>query len=246
MTVVEVAARHASNTVAGVLGAERFEDPENARTILLMSGGLVLLAVLILVGTVWWWRTSKVEHPSLAPLEVMSSRRWWKGDYTARRRRLDAARPATEPGDAAAVVLEAVDLDAVRRGSPPQFDDLADVAPMVHVDAANGGDMADLDALLAAAGASIADMHVVVAPSAAGSAVVEPAVVEPAVVEPAVVEPAVVEPAVVEPAAVEPAAVEPAAVEPAVVLPAATDDPTVALEGARGPIDPLLRSSRTD
>ena len=54
VTVVAVAAWHAANSTAGLLGAERFEDPENARTILLMAGGLVLLAVLVSVGTVWW------------------------------------------------------------------------------------------------------------------------------------------------------------------------------------------------
>lgn len=59
-----------------MIAAADFTDPENARVILLAAGGLVALAVLLTVGTVWWWRTSKVEHPALGPLEVMSSRRW--------------------------------------------------------------------------------------------------------------------------------------------------------------------------
>ena len=42
-----------------------------------------------------------------------------------------------------------------------------------------------------------------------------------------------------------PEAVAPVAV-PAGVEPAAADDPTVAVEGARAPIDPLLRSPRND
>lgn len=220
VTVVAVAAWHAANSTAGLLGAERFEDPENARTILLMAAGLVLLAVLVSVGTVWWWRTSKVEHPALGPLEVMGSRSWWRGDYTARRRRLDSARPAPEPGDGAAVA-EAVDLGAVSRESPPQFDDLADVPPMVLVDAANGGDMADLDALLAAAGAAIAEVQV--AQTSQDDVSASPDQV----------------------AAERPDAAAPVAV-PAGVEPAAADDPTVAVEGACAPIDPLLRSPRTD
>ena len=59
-----------------VLAAADFTDPGNARVILMAAGGLVALAVLLSLGTVWWWRTSKVEHPALGPLEVMSSRRW--------------------------------------------------------------------------------------------------------------------------------------------------------------------------
>lgn len=110
-----------------VLAADRFEDPENARIILLAAGGLVLVAVLVTVGTFWWWRTSKVEHPALGPLEVMGSRSFTKGDYTSRRRRLEAARPdGAEPIDATvAPIVEPVDLRAASSGVPPQFDDLA-------------------------------------------------------------------------------------------------------------------------
>lgn len=221
MTVVQVAAWRAGNSVAGLVGAERFEDPENARTILLMAGGLVVLAVLVAAGTVWWWRSTKVEHPALGPLEVMGARSWWKGDYSTRRRRLDAARPAGEPIDGEAVAADAVDLDAVRRGSPPQFDDLADGPPVVHVDLHEGGTAADLDALLAAAGAVVADVQSADVHHGASPVVVERAASSSAVLN---------------------VAESPALVGESV----ADDDPDVPVEGARAPIDPLLRVPRAD
>ena len=204
------------------MGTARFEDPENARIIQFMAGGLALVAVLVAVGTVWWWRSTKVEHPALGPLEVMGSRSWWKGDYTTRRSRLEAVRPAAEPVEGAVDAIEAVDLDAVRRGSPPQFDDLADGPPVVHADALAGASAADLDALLAAAGAAIASAH---AADSVGND--SPAAVVESVVE----------------SDVESAAVEETEADDAPLV--AAEDPTVAVEGARAPIDPLLRV-RTD
>ncbi len=116
-----------------VLLAETFDDPQNARTILLSAAGLVLVGVLIAAGTVWWWRSSEVEHPALGPLEVMSSRSWWKGDYTSRRRRLEAARPeGAEPIDPPATSTSTpVDLEASALASPQEFDDLLEFPPVV-------------------------------------------------------------------------------------------------------------------
>lgn len=132
-----------------MVAAERFDDPENARTILLMAGGLVLLGVLVAVGTVWWWRSTEVEHPALGPLEVMSTRKWWNGDYNSRHRRLEAARPVGAEA-AAGPADEPVDLQAVERDDPPQFDDLAD-APAA--DLGLGLDAAALHALRNTSGA---------------------------------------------------------------------------------------------
>lgn len=73
-----------------------FNDPENARTIHLVAGLLVLIAVVLSVWTVWWWRTTRSEHPSLGPLEVMGSRKWRSAEPGLRRVRLDAARPVEE------------------------------------------------------------------------------------------------------------------------------------------------------
>lgn len=110
------------------MAAGQFEDPENARIIYLAAGGLLLLALLLGVGTWWWWRTAKVEHPVLGPLEVMSSRRFAKADFTDRQRQIEAVRLADANGDgASAPVVEVADLDRVlEREDPPHFDDLAD------------------------------------------------------------------------------------------------------------------------
>ncbi len=140
--------------VNSVLTAETFNDPENARIILLMAGGLLLLGALVAVGTFWWWRASRVEHPALGPLEVMGSRSWWRGDYSTRRRRLEAARPTgAEPAGASAPRSgEPVDLEAAALARPSHFDDLLESPMPVAVEAV------DLDAIeVDAATAEVAD-----------------------------------------------------------------------------------------
>ncbi len=105
--------------------ADSFEDPEHARIIYLAAGGLVLIAMLVIVGTVWWWRSVAVEHPSLGPLEVMGTKSWWKGDHNARQDVLDSVRPAgAEPGDESLIVPDPVDLLEADRTRPIDFDDL--------------------------------------------------------------------------------------------------------------------------
>lgn len=123
-------------TVGFVLLADTFDDPENARIILLSAVGLVVLGLLIAAGTVWWWRSSEVEHPALGPLEVMGSRSWWKGDYALRRRRLEAARPdGAEPVDPLTTSpSEPVDLEAAALASPREFDDLLEFPPVATTD----------------------------------------------------------------------------------------------------------------
>jgi hypothetical protein len=121
---VVVVGRMRESAVGALLGATRITDPSNERTIYIAAGGLLLLAIALAVGTRWWWRTSKVEHPALGPLEVMGTRSWWRGDWSARSRRLDAARPAgAEP---IAADADEVDLQAVASDAPLPFDDLAD------------------------------------------------------------------------------------------------------------------------
>ena len=128
-------------TVGFVLLADTFDDPENARIILLSAAALVVLGLLIAAGTVWWWRTSEVEHPALGPLEVMGSRSWWKGDYTLRRRRLEAARPeGAEPIDPLATsTSDPVDLEAAALAPAREFDDLSDVPPETAAQQAEAG-----------------------------------------------------------------------------------------------------------
>lgn len=152
--MVVAAARGHVGAVNSALTAETFNDPENARIILLMAGGLLLLGVLVAVGTFWWWRASRVEHPALGPLEMMGSRSWWRDDYSTRRRRLEASRPTgAEPaGSSASRSSEPVDLEAAALASPSPFDDLVEFPMPVAAEAA------DLDAVdFDAATANVAD-----------------------------------------------------------------------------------------
>jgi hypothetical protein len=112
--------------------AENFTDPENARLVLLAAGGLALVGLALLVGTVMWWRSAKVEHPSLAPLEVMSARKFSKAAQGEQRRMLDEVRPeGAQP--AQAVRPEPIDLRTTPAAEDPNsFDDLLDAAVPVH------------------------------------------------------------------------------------------------------------------
>jgi hypothetical protein len=109
---------------AGLLAAENFTDPKNARIVYLAAGGLALLGVLMLLATIAWWRNSRVEHPALAPLEVMGDRRFGKAPDGEQRRLLDDVRPeGAKPLPVARP--EPVDLRAPRVDSVT-FDDLRD------------------------------------------------------------------------------------------------------------------------
>ncbi len=114
-------------SAAALFAEGSFQDPKNARIIFLAAGGLVILAVALAVGTFVWWRSAKVEHPALGPLEAMGSRKWWKGDFTTRNMRLEKARPEgalRDPADESR--LNPVDLKASVNAAPPQFDDLVE------------------------------------------------------------------------------------------------------------------------
>jgi hypothetical protein len=72
-------------------GAPDVSDPESTRTVYLVIAGLVVLAGLIVVFTVWFWRATRPESASLARLEVMGLHRWEAGDDGTRRELLDRA-----------------------------------------------------------------------------------------------------------------------------------------------------------
>lgn len=126
--------------------AANFEDPERARIIYLAAGGLVLIAVLVVIGTVWWWRSAAVEHPALAPLEVMGTKSWSQGDDDDRRSRLDSVRPsgAQQGSDSTLVVPDPVDLLEPDRTRPLDFDDLADPGDSADEEFDDVGDSIDL------------------------------------------------------------------------------------------------------
>ena len=112
----------------GVYGitASNFTDPKHERMIYFAVGALVLLGILMIVGTVVWWRGTRSEHSALAPLELMGSRSWDKASFPERRRRLDNVRVRTAEAADATPPPERLDLDASLRAFEPGFDDLRD------------------------------------------------------------------------------------------------------------------------
>ena len=102
-----------------------FNDPTNERLIYLSAAGLALVGLALLVGTILWWKRGRQEHPTLAPLEVMSTRAWEKAPEGDRRRRLDQVRPAGAGATEDEIVrAEPLDLQALVRSVPQAFDDL--------------------------------------------------------------------------------------------------------------------------
>ena len=215
--------------VGFVLLADTFDDPENARIILLSAAGLAVLGLLIAAATVWWWRSSEIEHPALGPLEVMGSRSWWKGDFTSRRRELEAARPeGAEPADPPATsTSDPVDLEAAALASPREFDDLLEFPAVETADPVVEPSLEPSVEVAATGGAAAADAE----------GVAEAGVETPAVETPAVETP--VEEAQVE----EVAAV--AVAEDADVSSELTQDDTSFVD-VRRPIDPILRQQHDD
>ena len=255
--IVAAAAHGHVQEVGSVLAAGTFNDPENARIIWLMAGGLLALGVLVALGTIWWWRSSRVEHPALGPLEVMGSRSWWKGDYSTRRRSLEAARPTgAEPAGASARMTgDPVDLEAAALASPSHFDDLQELPTSAEAvaepisDAELAEAYAELELELAAA--ELVDVEVAevdpaeVDPAEVDSADVAPADLdgaEPSVESAAVTDVEVRDPDFSEVESTEVVSTETADPEPVVdERPLGdADDTSVSAEVPR-PIDPLLR-----
>jgi hypothetical protein len=178
--------RLSGRALDGIFVAD-FSDPTNERLIYLSAAGLVLVGLALLVGTILWWKRGRQEHPVLAPLEVMGTRRWEKAPEGDRRRRLDHVRPAGAGRGAAEdgiVGPEPVDLRALVHSVPQAFDDLREPGEPVAVEQ------------------PVAD-KAVAEKAAAGEAVAEEAVAE----EPAVVEPLASEPVIEGPVAAKPAEV---------------------------------------
>jgi hypothetical protein len=118
------------------LAASNFTDPQHERAIYIAAAGLAVLGVALLLGTVIWWRATKGEHSSLAPLEVMGQRTWQQAPHVEQVRRLEHARIRSE-GELDELVIhhpDEIDLDELLRSFQPGFDDLRD--PGVLVDAA--------------------------------------------------------------------------------------------------------------
>jgi hypothetical protein len=111
--------------------AADLSDTAADRTVYLVAAGLVVLGIALAVATVWWWRSTRPEHPVLGPLEVMGERRFRRSADSERRQLLSSARPpGAEPSDPVRADPEPVDLTGLAESAPAGFDDLlADDAP---------------------------------------------------------------------------------------------------------------------
>jgi hypothetical protein len=146
-------------------------DTESTRTILLVVAGLVVMGLLLTAVTVWFWRSTRPDHPVLAPLEVMGDRGFVAKSAFEQRQVLDSVRPEGAEVQRAVPVDDAladrggaaVDLQRLVVETPTSFDDLIEPA-------------------------SLAPEPVEQIEAAAALPVVESPVVEPPVVEPPVAE----------------------------------------------------------
>ena len=140
MPASSIPSQWATGRAAVRVMAGDFTDPKNARLVLAAAGGLAVLGLLLLAGTIVWWRNSRVEHPALAPLEMMSGRRFAKSADSEQRRLLDEVRPegavlapVTKPervdlrGDAAAAASLADNFDDLRDAEAASLAALAEV-----------------------------------------------------------------------------------------------------------------------
>lgn len=72
------------------------------RQLYLAAAGLALLGVVVLVMTIWWWRSTRPEPPALASLETMTTKKWRRADEMERHELLTKAKvaqPVLRPGD---------------------------------------------------------------------------------------------------------------------------------------------------
>jgi FtsZ-interacting cell division protein ZipA len=83
---------------------EVVSDPSNQRIVTAVVAGLVLLGMVVVGVTVWFWRSTRPEPAALAPLEEMSRRGFRQLPDDTQKERLDAVRLAMAeeaPADAA-------------------------------------------------------------------------------------------------------------------------------------------------
>ncbi|HEX3089269.1 MAG TPA: hypothetical protein VHQ23_11475 [Ilumatobacteraceae bacterium] len=126
----------ARRALGGILAGD-FNDPTNERLIYLSAAGLALIGLGLLFGTLIWWRRGRQEHPALAPLEVMSTRAWENSPEGERRRKLEQVRLSGAAGSVEEpIVAPPVDLEALVRSVPEDFDDLREPSAVIAAPAA--------------------------------------------------------------------------------------------------------------
>ena len=110
--------------------AADLSDANADRIIYLVAAGLVLLGIGLAVATVWWWRSTRPEHPSLGPLEVMGEKRFRRSGDAERRQIIANSRPpGAQPLLAELPAPQPVDLAVLAGAVPHGFDDLRADAP---------------------------------------------------------------------------------------------------------------------
>ena len=119
-----VLGRHFANSA--VL-SDSLSESEATRRIVLAAGGLALLGLILLIGTVWWWRSTRAEHPSLGPLEMMSARRWRRASEPERARLVGKVRPEGADQPVGVARPEPVDLSVLAAVDHAGFDDLREI-----------------------------------------------------------------------------------------------------------------------
>ena len=138
---------------AGGLLADSINDANSTRKVYLLAAGLALLGVVLLVATVWFWRSTRPEPELLGPLEKMGERQFRRLDGRARQDALNAARSTdAQPmhwgvvhGDVP--LSPEIDLEAAARSEMVGFDDLRDPDPAV-ADYDMSGDLDQPDAVI--------------------------------------------------------------------------------------------------
>ncbi|MEO7398616.1 MAG: hypothetical protein ABIW84_08640 [Ilumatobacteraceae bacterium] len=134
--------------------ADTVNDADSTRKVYMLAGALVLLGILLITVTVWFWRSTHHDPELLAPLEAMDSRGFRKADGGAQQHLLDEARPDSaqpmrwgvvrgEPDSGHEVDLRAInkaparsDYDDLRESNDVPADVAAAPDPVVAVDRA--------------------------------------------------------------------------------------------------------------
>lgn len=208
-------------------------DTASTRRVQFIAGGLAVLGIGLIGITVWFWRSTRPDPESLAPLEMMGRRRWRRLDTIEQRHRLDAVRAHLNDEAAEAARETVTPLPVVEAVPAPGPAAASPSSPEVAVPAA-----------VVVGGVELDDEPVSVAPPAADDALAdEVPAAEGAVVEIPVVEAPEVEIPVVEVAGDE----VPGDEVPADELPAdelAADE--VSGEHANVHGDPLVRAMEKD
>ncbi len=134
---------------SGVL-ADSINDASSTRKVYLLAIGLALLGVILIVITVWFWRTTRHDPEVLGPLEAMGTRRFRSVDDGSKQQLLDSARPAeAQPmkwGVVRGAATEQSDVELASAGGegPEDFDDLRE--PVADSDELSPPDLKPTDA----------------------------------------------------------------------------------------------------